>query len=271
MANVILKQDGFYLEEWNSETRDYDVTLLKGLDWLLEWGSPVELEGKVTLQDIFNHLEALEDFELDLFAKLAEAGNVKAFLEESRQPVEDSQDRLLDYITIHRHVEIGWYKHEGLPVLEDYVVASARVEGDPAHYAYDFTPTNRLMQCEIRLDPHAHFHDERNMYNDAGEWAYPPHNPPFDARDDPNEWPTVNGKPCECAQCCGETFETSIKLGEFFWALFDDIAFHGNPVQRDERMGDLVATKDAYFAGELETVALEDLDLDKFDPDKTKN
>jgi len=266
MRSVVLRKDGFYLRETDTSTRPWSEKperLLDNGEWLFEWVECLDgIEGKVTLGDVFAILAKLDKGERALFAALAEAGNIVAFIEEAQKPTTEKSD--LDYIEIYRFVEISWYKREGVPVFEDNVISSGRCEGDPQRYAFDFTPVNKLLHCEIRLLPTTRFYDFRKDYNENGEFVRPLHDPPFDKQPDdpdydPNVYPTVNGKPCTCAQCEGEHFSTTYKLGEVLWAIFDDICFHGAPASRDERMDDLMQTVDDYHAGKLETVPLDEV------------
>lgn len=270
MDGVTLKKDGFYYCSWNGDKRIWETEKIPDdLSWILAWAEDFEVDAGVTLGDIFAILALLDDPSRKLFEQLAEVYNLDAFIEEAGKPAVEKSD--IDYIEIRRYVELSWYKREGLPSFENHVGTSGRCENDPHAYALDFTPVNQLLHCEIRLSPDMRFDDNRGDYNEKGEFSRPPHELPFDKTPadpdfDPNAYPTVNGKVCECTQCDGEKFTTSYTLGEFMRALFDDIAFHGDPATRDERMGELIQTRDDYFAGKLETVPLEDV----LDPDSKK-
>jgi hypothetical protein len=266
MNGLVLRKDGFYLREWNSEKGAYDPEqLLEDGKWLFRWTDALELEGRVTLGDVFAILAELSEGERQLFSALAEAGDIGAFIEEAQKPLtgEHSETNSLDYIEIYRFVEINWYKREGIPDFECRVLTSGCCKDDPQRYSFDFTPVNALLHCELRLLPTTRFYDNRNDYNEKGKFARPPHNPPFDKMSDdpdydPNQYPTVNGKPCTCAECEGEHFTTSCKLGEVMLALFDDICFHGTPEMRDERLEDLIQTRDEVLSGKVEMVPLDE-------------
>lgn len=249
MGSLILKKDGFYLREWNSEKRDYDPDeLLDDGRWLLEWTEHLaEIEPGVTLGHLFGILAKLSEGERALFSSLAEAANIGLYIEEAAKPAKRRSD--IDYIQIYRHAEIDWYKREGLPNFECDVMASGRCENDPVRYALDGLPVNEILHCELRLEPTMRFWDNRNDYDEKGKYKVVAHVPPFDKQPDdpdfdPNVYPTVNGKVCTCTVCCGEQFETSYKLGEVMWAVFDDICFHGSPEGRDAFFGDLLQRVD---------------------------
>jgi len=259
MHTVILRKDGFYLHSWNEETRAYDPDrLLDNGDWLLEWTEDFELEGTVTLGDVFAILAKLDTLDINLFSALSRS-NIAPFLAEAQKPLTEVRSDL-DYIEMYRFIQIhARYRRKDLPTFENYVTAHGRTNGDQQNYSLDFTPVNKLLHCEIRLSPVAHFYDFRNDRNEKGEFVRPPHNPPFDEQPWPPEKPaTVNGKPCECKECCGEQFSTSYKLGEFLWALFDDMTFNGTPEGRGEMMEMLIQRKDecleAEAKGELEVI-----------------
>lgn len=260
MNTVILRKDGFHLRWWNSETREYEERpLADDGEWLFEWIEGLELDGKITLGDIFVILAKLDAGERALFSALAEAANISDFIEEAQKPAVRKSD--IDYIEVYRYAEINWYKREGIPDFEDRVVSKGCCEGDPQAYGIGFTPVNELLHCEIRLSPTAHFYDNRNNYNEQGEFVWPPHDPPFDKQPDdpaydPNEYPTVGGKPCECIRCNGERFTTCYELGEFMRAVFDDICFHGVPASRDERLDDLLRRKEEVESGKAKLVKL---------------
>jgi len=264
MHTVILRKDGFYLHSWNEETRAYDPDrLLDDGNWLLEWTEDFELEGTVTLGDVFAILAKLDPHDINLFSALSRL-NIAPFLAEAQKPLTEARSDI-DYIEMYRFIEVSWYKRKGLPRFESYVTASGRTTGDLVNYSLDFTPVNKLLHCEIRLSPIARFYDTRDHYNEKGKFVLSPHNPPFDEQPWPPEKPaTVDGKPCECKECCGERFSTSYKLGECMWALFDDITFNGTPEARDEMMEMLIQRKDecleAEAKGEIEVIDSDDLD-----------
>ncbi|MFH1609227.1 MAG: hypothetical protein ABID40_01180 [Candidatus Bipolaricaulota bacterium] len=236
LRGKVLKKDGFHLRGKGGDA------LLEDSGWILEWSNPVELEDGVTFGDVFAILGRLDPGGRALLGTLIGASDLSVLIEEAAKPSERRSD--IDYIEVLRHVEISWYRRKGLPCFTDWFVAVGHRYGDPGCYDYCSYPVNEMLHCVIRLLPAVRFYDYRDDYDVDGKFVRPPHSPPFDESPDGpcgnSDHRLVDGKPCECVECKGERFATTITLGEFIAALLGDVWSRGSADECDEHLVDLL-------------------------------
>ncbi|MFC1697095.1 hypothetical protein ACFL1H_02080 [Nanoarchaeota archaeon] len=147
----------------------------------------------VNLGDLLLHISKLDEYELKLMQHLCDS-QINNFLEEGVKLTE-AEKVDLDYIKVQRCISLNLITVDNLGIYDMVVDVSGITEGDPNYYALEFIPLTELKNVDLRINNIVKVHD----------------------------WETDERK----------EYNASISLGEFLYAIFDEICFCGTIENRD--------------------------------------
>jgi len=198
-----MKKDGLYERSWDEEKKEFrDLPIPQ---WVGRWTELIErVDEDVTLGDVFSMVRKLPEDIRQLVGEMVGSREIDLFLEEALEPLGPDEEKWLHYVEVYRLMEIWDHKEGGLNQADSYAATAGRCEGDDTRYSYSLLPTNQLVHIKIKLTNELRLVDMRK------------------------------GQETE-----EQRLRCSMTLGEFMYAVFDDIVFYGPPKERDEFLSDL--------------------------------
>jgi len=233
MDNVKITKDGRLVgDKWDGDRREYERDIDLTDRFLLYFDNHCELDEGVTLKSLCLLVKNMDMYPIlsPLFTHGPEW--LEEFVDEGLNG--PAEEKSVD------HIVLGWrssisddYYNEGETVFEGCVDMHGLVDGEDETYALDFTPINKLVDCDIRLDRTLEVIDERKESQNK--------NP------DGPLYPTL--------------FKTNkdFSLRNILHGIFWELSFHGGPKSRDQKREELMETMRRIDAGEEELIPWEEI------------
>jgi len=198
---TIFRNGRFVSHEWNCDTGTHVDELIDTFDLARYWGEPLE-SFNGTLGELLTFLKKNDVEGVSLIEHLTRS-NIEPFLEEPLLG-EVKDDDPLDFLQIKRWVTIEREK-DGELVLENHVDLTGKKHDNPDNYGVEFAPLCELAHLPLIVESKATLTDNTADYSTSTRFV-----------------------------------TSSITLGEFFQAVFDEVSFCGSPAQRDVERNSLV-------------------------------
>jgi len=231
--NVKITKDGRLIgDRWDGDKREYDRDQDLTDQFLLYFDNHCELGDGVTLRSLCLLIKNLDMYPIlsPLFTHGPEW--LKEFVDEGLNGT--LEEKSVDHIVLRCGATISDdYYNEGETIFEGYVDMHGLVDGEDETYALDFTPINKLVDCDIRLDRKLDITDERE-----------------ESRNKSQEGPI-----------CPTLFQTNknFSLRNILLGIFWELSFHGGPKSRDEKREEIMETMRRIDSGEEKTIPWEDI------------
>jgi len=221
----LLKGDR-YNEATKTWEKDIDVTQA----FFFALSSYCDFEKGISLRDVFELVNRINLYPL-LSPMLTGGMWLEDIVKEGLSSPAQT-DKYLDFAVV------GWNSaiHETKDGINDWELKSdfhGRKEAKQDRYALDLTPSPKMIDMELRLDPIVEIRDETKLG--------------FEAAKQTGQFPII-------LKCQRQHTLYDILIG-IFWEL----SFHGGPKERDARYSDLMKQMERIDSGEEKTISMEEL------------
>jgi hypothetical protein len=204
---VVLNNNGLFVNTWNSDSKDFEITPLDGGEYWSVANMPLTIEGEPTFGDLFNAIGKF-DIEILLALGLRARCDIVAFLEESVKEHTHKPDSCqIAFLRVKRHMT---FRREGETTelethldfgAEGTITSSEFPTPEWTNISVSFVPINELVTYPFRLLTDVPVYIERHS-------------------------------PYRNKELLHST--TSFTLDEVVHAVLWEISFYGGPEKRDE-------------------------------------
>lgn len=232
---IVIKKNGFFSKEWNSEKKKYLTNKITTPDVLLRyWREPVEI-GKVTFKEFLSSLLDLGEYTVYLIECITNH-KIWEYIPDFKKKYKKEPN--IAYMSISKCFEtMDLGKYNDPPDVEEWleeaitcsgVSSKLNEDGKPELYGIEFLDWGKLLHLPIVIK------DEADLWVEGYKKG--------------KFYPKIYG-----------SYFVTITFGEFINALFDELAFFGSPGNRDEEFEKLKKSIKDIDEGKVELIPWEEI------------